>query len=137
MTQVSAELRRAVIERAMKCCEYCKRGQSDHLFTYHIEHIIAEKHGGESVSENLALSCPECNIFKGSDVASYHNGILTALYHPRQQVWADHFRLNGATIEGITATGRVTVQLLQMNRSQAVEERALYISLGTYPCTDM
>jgi hypothetical protein len=134
MTYISVELRRSIIERAGNCCEYCKRSQSDHLFTYHVEHIIAEKHGGNSEFENLALSCPECNIFKGSDVASYDNGVLVALYHPRQQQWNEHFKLNGAIVEGITPEGRVTTQLLQMNRIQAIEEREMFIRLGTYPC---
>ena len=134
MTYINAELRRLVVDRAGDCCEYCRRSQSDHQFSFHVEHVIAEKHNGQTVQENLALSCPEYNIFKGSDVASYDNGELTPLYNPRIQLWNDHFQLNGAKIEPLTREGRVTVSLLQMNRPEVIAERGLFIRLGTYPC---
>ena len=35
-----------------------------------MEHIIAEKHDGITESGNLALSCPCCNRFKGTDLGS-------------------------------------------------------------------
>ena len=69
MTYVSAELRRQVIEAASNCCEYCRLSQDDYPFSFHMEHVISEKHGGETTFENLALSCPTCNLFKGSGIA--------------------------------------------------------------------
>ncbi|MBX3436655.1 MAG: HNH endonuclease [Planctomycetaceae bacterium] len=39
-------------------------------FRHEPDHIIAEKHGGETTAENLALACFDCNWFKGSDIAS-------------------------------------------------------------------
>jgi hypothetical protein len=139
MTYVPLELRRLVIARASSCCEYCRLAQTDSSFTFHCEHVIAEKHGGETTAENLCLSCPECNTFKGSDVASYDrsdgSNLLVALFNPRIHVWDDHFKLNGAVIEPITPAGRVTVTLLQMNRAEAIAEREIFIRLGTYPCS--
>jgi 5-methylcytosine-specific restriction endonuclease McrA len=35
-----------------------------------MEHIIAEKHGGTTFLENLALACPYCNRAKGTDLGS-------------------------------------------------------------------
>jgi len=70
ITYISPQLRRAVTERAGDCCEYCRISQSDQFFVFEIDHIIAEKHGGQTLSENLCLSCPDCNAFKGSDIAS-------------------------------------------------------------------
>ena len=67
---ISAQLRREIIDRAGNCCEYCRISQEDQLFAFEIDHIIAEKHGGPTVTGNLCLSCPECNAFKGSDIAS-------------------------------------------------------------------
>ena len=67
---VSAQLRREVTDRAGNCCEYCRISQEDQFFAFEIDHIIAEKHGGPTVGDNLCLSCPECNAFKGSDIAS-------------------------------------------------------------------
>jgi 5-methylcytosine-specific restriction endonuclease McrA len=68
MSYVSASLRRLVIERAENRCEYCRFPQAASLFAFEIEHIIAEKHDGATESENLALFCPCCNRFKGSDI---------------------------------------------------------------------
>jgi hypothetical protein len=67
---VNAQLRGEIIERAGNCCEYCGISQEDQLFAFEIDPIIAEKHGGPTVSDNLCLSCPDCNAYKGSDIAS-------------------------------------------------------------------
>jgi 5-methylcytosine-specific restriction endonuclease McrA len=40
------------------------------LKIHEIEHIIAEKHGGATQEANLALTCPDCNRFKGTDLGS-------------------------------------------------------------------
>src|SRR5579859_2297294 len=120
MTHISAELRRSVTERAGNCCEYCLRHRNDSRFSFHVEHIIAEKHGGETRLDNLCLSCPECNVFKVSDVGSYdrQTGLLTPLFNPRKQTWTTHFQLNGIVIEALTPEGRVTIFLLQLNRPE-------------------
>jgi hypothetical protein len=60
--------------------------------------------------------------------------MLTLLFSPRTQAWDDHFRLEGAEIRPLTPEGRVTVDLLQMNRPEAIAERLLFIKLGSYPC---
>jgi hypothetical protein len=136
MTYISADLRRLVIQRADNCCEYCLLNQADIGFTFHIDHAIAEKHGGETVADNLCLSCPHCNSFKGSDLASLDpvTRQVTALYNPRQQTWSAHFRLDGARIEALTPEGRVTVALLRMNHAERITEREALIQLGHYPC---
>jgi hypothetical protein len=138
MMYIPAELRRLVIARAGNCCEYCRLSQDDSPFTFHYEHVVAEKHGGETTAENLCLSCPECNTYKGSDIASFdretETPILTLLFNPRTQLWDEHFRLNGALIKPLTPEGRVTVSLLRMNRPEASAERQIFIQLGSYPC---
>jgi 5-methylcytosine-specific restriction endonuclease McrA len=68
MSYVSAPLRKLVTQRAEERCEYCQFPQKASFFTFEIEHIIAEKHDGITEAENLALSCPCCNRFKGSDL---------------------------------------------------------------------
>jgi len=113
-THIPTALRQEVIERAKRCCEYCRLSQDDNFFTFHVDHIISEKHGGETRSDNLCLSCPTCNIAKGSDIAGADpfSGQATFLYHPRLQRWNDHFELKGGFIHGKTAEGRLTIQLL-------------------------
>lgn len=136
MTYITAELRRRVAERARYCCEYCLLSQLDNFLPFEIDHIIAEKHGGETELENLCLSCSYCNGYKGTDIASIdrETDTLVRLFDPRKQVWAEHFRLDGAIIKPLTPEGRVTVFILQMNRFDQVEEREGLLELGRYPC---
>lgn len=136
MSYISSALRRQVVERAGNCCEYCLLNQEDNFLPFEVDHIISEKHGGETNSENLCFSCPYCNGYKGSDIGSIdrQTGVLTLLFNPRQQTWLEHFRLNGARIEPLTPEGRVTVFLLRLNREEQVAEREGLIELGRYPC---
>jgi 5-methylcytosine-specific restriction endonuclease McrA len=53
---ISFSLRQLVIERAQGRCEYCLIHQDFSIYTHEIDHIIAVKHGGQTLSENLALS---------------------------------------------------------------------------------
>ncbi len=60
-THIPAELRRLVRERATGNCEYCLIPESVAFATHAIDHIVAEKHGGLTTADNLALSCTICN----------------------------------------------------------------------------
>jgi hypothetical protein len=135
MSYVSAALRRLVTERAREQCEYCLFPQTASLFAFEMEHIIAEKHDGTTDSENLALSCPCCNRFKGSDLGSIdpQTQQLTAFFHPRLQQWLDHFRLEGGSIVPLTPEGRVTAKILQFNLAERILEREQLIQMGAYP----
>src|SRR5512139_2138887 len=117
MSYISPALRQQIIDRAGARCEYCLFPQVFSLLAFEIEHIIAEKHAGETLLDNLALACPYCNRFKGTDLGLIdpQTGQLTPFYHPRKQPWADHFHLDGAIIEPLTAEGRVTSAILQFN----------------------
>ncbi len=61
MTYIPVALRRQVYERAKGCCEYCLIPDLAAFSAHEIDHIIAEKHGGLTEAENLALSCTLCN----------------------------------------------------------------------------
>ncbi len=125
-TYVSVALRKLVIQRAKSRCEYCLYPQAVSLFALEIEHIIAEKHRGQTTADNLALACPNCNRLKGSDISLIDpdTDLLTPLFHPRQQQWTDHFYLSStAEIMPITAEGRVTAFLLQFNHPERIKER--------------
>lgn len=135
MTYVSAALREQVIQRADVRCEYCQYPQDAALFAFEMEHVIAEKHGGKTELENLALACPFCNRAKGTDLGSLdpESGMLTAFYNPRKDVWSDHFVLEGPLIRPLTAVGRVTVAILQLNSTDRIAERELLVKLGQFP----
>jgi hypothetical protein len=124
-------LRREVAARAGQRCEYCRVHQEDRLFAHEIDHIIAEKHGGHSHTDNLSLACAECNRYKGSDLCSLDSetGTIVPLFHPRLQRWTDHFRAADGVIEALTPTGRVTTRLLQLNRIDAVDRRRSLMGL--------
>lgn len=138
MAYIPTQLRKLVVARSHSCCEYCRLHTDDGGFTFHIEHIKAEKHGGETTEDNLCYSCPHCNRYKGSDIASDDpkTGDLTRLYNPRNQQWDEHFTIeeNTAYIMGKTAEGRVTVFLLQMNNAELVDLRKILIKIKRYPC---
>jgi len=132
---VSAALRREVTARAGGRCEYCRFPSAASLLRFEIEHIIAEKHGGVTDPENLALACPYCNRAKGSDLGSIdpETGRLTSFFNPRTQHWSDHFQLEGPSIMPLTAVGRVTVLILHLNHPDRLMEREPLIRAGRYP----
>ena len=134
MTRIPAALRRAVVERATERCEYCRYPQAATLLVFEIEHIIAEKHSGATIFDNLALACPYCNRFKGADLGSLdpETGQLTAFYNPRAQLWREHFQLEGTMIVPLTPAGRVTALILQLNHPDRVLERERLILVGRY-----
>ncbi len=134
-TCIPDALRREVVERAKQRCEYCLIQQSQRLFAHEIDHIIAEKHGGDTRSENLSLACSECNRFKGSGLCSFDTitQTIVPLFNPRSEVWGGHFRIVDGVIEALTPTGRVTARLLQFNRIETIERRRSLQRLGRYP----
>lgn len=133
-TYIPAKLRRLVYELADRRCEYCLIPEIAVLAAHEVDHIISQKHGGSTESENLALSCALCNKRKGSDIASLdeETGDIVALYHPRRERWLDHFQLADSHIIPLTPMGRVTVRLLQLNSLNRIEERELLIAAGIF-----
>ena len=124
-TRVPVVLRRVLRRRASWRCEYCLVHERDVLLAHEPDHIIAEKHGGSTVLDNLAWSCFECNHLKSSDIASvdHETGRIVRLFHPRRDSWSKHFRLHEGIIISLTAIGRATENLLQLNRDEALLSR--------------
>jgi hypothetical protein len=118
--------RELVRQRAAGRCEYCLLSQEHSVFAHHIEHIVAKKHRGSDDISNLALACHRCNLRKGSNLTGIDpcSGEVVPLFHPRRDRWTEHFARRGLRIEGITATGRTTVDVLAMNDARRLELRA-------------
>jgi hypothetical protein len=114
---VNRELVRTVWRRAGRRCEYCLIPQSALPLPFQVDHVVAEKHGGRTVESNLALACPHCNRFKGPNIAGLDpdSGQPMRLFHPRRDVWVEHFEFDGPRIIGRTPIGRLTVHVLAMN----------------------
>ena len=108
-------------------CEYCQLGERHLPFsTFHLDHVVARQHGGDDNPANLAWSCQECNLLKGTNLSGVdpETGLVVELFHPRRHQWQEHFCFRGDRIEGLTPTGRATVVLLHMNSPGRLELRA-------------
>jgi len=123
-----------VRERAGRCCEYCRSPESVIWLPFHLDHIVARQHGGETTLENLAFACCHCNRYKGPNVAAVdpESRRIVELFDPRRHVWDEHFRWQGARLLGKTPIGRATIRLLRINREVAVETRELLVREGVF-----
>lgn len=123
-----------VRERAGHCCEYCRIPESVVWLPFHLDHIIARQHGGETTLDNLAFACCHCNRYKGPNVAAVDpdSQRIIELFDPRRHAWNAHFRWQGAHLVGKTPIGRATIRLLRINRETAVETRELLIQEGAF-----
>jgi 5-methylcytosine-specific restriction endonuclease McrA len=72
--------------------------------TFEFEHIIPRSADGETVLENLCLSCPSCNRYKAQrqQASDPDTNELVALFHPHWQKWIEHFAWSEG---GISAMG--------------------------------
>ena len=103
-----------------------------------VDHIIPRHSGGTTTENNLCLSCPNCNKSKGTRQTAVDplTGEEVPLFNPRQHKWTEHFQWNdtGLIILGLTPMGRATIERLQMNRQNLVEDaRPQWIILGIHP----
>lgn len=135
MTTIPVSLRRLVIQRADNRCEYCRISQIGQVATFHIDHIVPVVAGGETTAENLALACVSCSLRKGArqTLVDSETGEVVSIFNPRQQVWKEHFDWNGVQVIGLTATGRATIQALDLNRSTMLAIRSEEELLGRHP----
>ena len=138
MTYIPETLRQEVAERANNQCEYCLLHEQDSIYSHEVDHIIPEKHRGETVTDNLCYACLECNRNKGTDFGSFDPDTeeIALLFHPRQDSWSDHFELDGARIIAKTAKGRVTEFVLKLNAPKRLSNRELLVKAKRYPPKD-
>ena len=126
--------------RAGHRCEYCRLPMHGQVATFPIDHITPRSEAGATDLENLAVACGHCNARKwkhthGLDPTS---GESVALYHPRRDRWEDHFRWSTgdpAVVEGISPTGRATINRLEMNHPKVIETRRVLLALGLFAQT--
>lgn len=134
MPRPSRELERQVIARAAGRCEYCRLPESVSDLPFHVDHIVAEKHRGQTVLENLAWACFSCNMHKGPNVAGIDpvTDEVVRLFRPHLDIWEEHFSWHGAWLHGHTPIGRTTVLVLEINDPDAVMLRELLLAEGTF-----
>lgn len=134
---VSTQLKTMVVARAQGCCEYCRSQARFATQPFSVEHICPRSQGGPTTLDNLALSCQGCNNHKYQKIQERDplTGDVVPLYHPRRQLWSEHFSWNEdfTQILGMTPTGRATVKALQLNRAGLVNLRRVLYAASEHP----
>jgi hypothetical protein len=119
-------LRQFVRERAGGRCEYCHIPDAAvPAASFHIEHILAKQHRGVDAPHNRCWSCHRCNLRKGPNLSGRDplTGKVVRLFNPRRQRWNRHFEWRGVVLVGLTATGRATIAVLDINHPQRIQLR--------------
>lgn len=135
MSDVRAQLREIVVDRAGHRCEYCGLSQQGQEATFHIDHVVPRAAGGVTHCDNLALACVSCSLRKWAKQTAVdpQSGTEVLLFNPRSQRWSDHFRWNREQVAPLTATGRATVNALELNRPLILAIRREEILRGRHP----
>ncbi len=131
------KLKDLIFKRANGLCEYCKSPANISSQPFVVEHIQPKSKSGETKEYNLALSCQGCNNYKYNKTSGLD--ILTDeevdLFNPRKHEWSENFKWSENVIEilGISATGRVTIEELKLNRKELQNLRMLLADAGKHP----
>ena len=135
MGRPSRTLEAEVRSRAAGRCEYCLLPEASAELPFHSDHIIAQKHGGQTKSENLAWACFSCNLRKGPNIGGLDpdSGKLTPLFNPRLDTWSDHFVWEGSWLRGKTPIGRATIVVLDINHPDSLLVREALLDEGISP----
>lgn len=137
---IAVAVERAVRQRARHQCEYCRALDDFNTDPFNIEHIAPVSRGGTDGEENLALSCFGCNLSKGVrvDAVDPITGGRVALFNPRRERWSEHFQWSEdfVSVEARTATGRVTIVALDLNRRKLQNLRRALIRYEVHPPAD-
>jgi len=130
-------LKLALLIQTNGLCEYCKSPANISSQPFVVEHIIPKSKGGKTIEQNLALSCQGCNNYKYNKTRGLDRvtGKVSTLFHPRRNIWAEHFAWSddGLEIIGTTSIGRATVEELKLNRKPLINLRLLLVNAGLHP----
>jgi hypothetical protein len=131
---MNASVRAFIRERAGRRCEYCRLHEDDAQYqVFHVEHVVAKQHGGTDDPDSLCFACPECNWAKGPNLSGLFDGRLYPLFNPRKQSWKRHFSWKTTILVGKTITGKVTIQVLNINEESRVNLRETLLLEGRFP----
>ena len=129
------ELTAIVQRRALQRCEYCLMHEQLQGATFHLEHVAPQSQGGPTALENLAWACPACNLHKSDRVQATDPEMNepTALFHPRQPVWSEHFEWVGYRLVARSAIGRTTIAAFRLNHERRQRIRRAEELFGLFP----
>ena len=138
--KIPAKLAAKIRDQAQLRCGYCLVGEHLIGIRMEFEHLSPLADDGQTIEENLWLSCRNCNAFKHAQTVALdpETGQPTPLFNPRQQNWFEHFRWSDDHTEiiGLTPAGRATVLALKLNHPMIVATRKLWVSVGWWPPVD-
>ena len=131
---MDAVLEELVWRRAERRCEYCHFPAAFAEVPFQLDHIVARQHGGTDEPDNLCLACCFCNRYKGPNLSGVDSVTrqVVRVFDPRLQVWAEHFRWDGAVLAGQTDIGRATIRTLNINRPDAIAVHRLLMAEGLF-----
>ena len=118
--------RRLIRQRAGHRCEYCGLTEAQSpVAKLQIEHIVPRNDGGTDDPGNLALACIDCNLHKGANLTGIdpETGRVVEIFNPRTQQWSDHFSWDALLVAGLTAVGRTTIRVLEINAEDRIRAR--------------
>jgi hypothetical protein len=129
------KLRAQLVLDADNRCGYCQVPQGLINVILEMDHLKPQAVGGPLERENLWLACRTCNLYKAWRMSGRDplTGRRVRLFNPRKQRWERHFRWSRIDIVGVTATGRATVQALQLNADVHLKPREAWFVSGLLP----
>jgi HNH endonuclease len=134
---IPVELRNRVRTHDRNRCCYCLTTEINSGIRMTFDHCWPRAKAGKTAFENLCLACRSCNEFKSNttEAVDLITGESVGLFNPRLHDWSSHFQwsADGTTVIGITAMGRVTVIVLQMNNLAIVATRRRWVIVGWHP----
>ncbi|MFT5195137.1 MAG: hypothetical protein ACI9EW_003104 [Cellvibrionaceae bacterium] len=135
--KATAKQKTDVRKRANGLCEYCRSPEMFSTELFSVEHIVPVALDGKTELDNLALACMRCNGHKyiKIDATDPVSGKRASLFHPRNDLWQDHFDWSGDFLEviGMTPVGRGTVEALKLNRPHVQNLRRALFAIGEHP----
>jgi len=123
MSNIPAERRERVRQRAGFACEYCGVTETDTAGQLTLDHFHPQAHGGDDTLDNLVYCCHRCNEYK----ADYwpQEPDAPSLWNPRREAASAHFvELADGRLYATTATGTFTLNRLRLNRPPLVAYRS-------------
>ncbi|MBK9261223.1 MAG: HNH endonuclease [Polyangiaceae bacterium] len=136
-TVLSTDLRARIDAADRRVCCYCRIAEANSGVPLSYDHIEPRARGGITSFENICLCCRPCNEFKCgiTDAVDPLTHERVPLFHPRRQIWQDHFAWSPDTtmLEGRTPIGRATIAALRMNRPMLVAARRRWYMAGWHP----
>jgi len=103
--------------------------------TFHVEHVVPRSLGGSSDLDNLAWSCPGCNLRKAGRIGLLDPDMnqRVPVFNPRSQRWHDHFEWREFEIAPLTAIGRATCSAFEFNSLRRIRIREAEMMFGLFP----